>query len=268
MKNKVAVVTGAAGGLGEGICLALAREGANVVVSDLSLERAEATASRISALGVKTLAVKTDVRSKDDCQRLVAESVEGMGGIDILVCCAGMGGFVSPDSRGKATLENISEDEWDLTVDINLKGVFLCNQAVSPLFKKQKSGKIINIASVGGRKGVEFIPHYSASKSGVIVFTQAIALEMAGHGVTVNSVCPGLIWTDMWERGAQVLSKDPAFEGMSLAQVFDAMVKQMIPTNKAQTPADIGNAVVFLASPEADQITGQSLNVCGGAAMN
>jgi meso-butanediol dehydrogenase / (S,S)-butanediol dehydrogenase / diacetyl reductase len=270
LKDKVAIVTGGGGGLGRGICLSLAKEGAQVVVSDLNPELAQQTVEKIKASGQKAIAVTTDVRKKEDCQQLVDTAIEQMGSLDILVCGAGVGGFATPGATDEpAVLENISEAEWDLTIDVNLKGVFLCNQAVAPHFKKQKSGKIVNISSIGGRKGVDFIPHYSASKSGVIVFSQAVALQLAPFSINVNTICPGVIWTPMWRTGATALANTiPQFKGMEPEAIFEVMVEQMIPMKRAQSPADIGNAVVFLASSEADQITGQALNVCGGAAMN
>ncbi len=267
LKDQVAIVTGGGGGLGEGICLCLAREGAHVVVSDVKLALAEKVASKVKEMGRKALALQTDVRMAKECQSLIEKSRKEMGRIDILVCGAGVSGFVyRRDSKEPPILETISEDDWNLTIDVNLKGVFLCNQAVAPYFKQQKRGKIINVSSIGGRKGVDFIPHYCASKAGVIVFTQAVALQMAPYNINVNSVCPGIIWTPIWDEASKVLSQSyPAFQGMSPDQVFNAVVQNMIPLRRPQTPEDIGNAVVFLASEEAKEITGQALNIDGGA---
>ncbi|MEW5723827.1 MAG: SDR family NAD(P)-dependent oxidoreductase [Thermodesulfobacteriota bacterium] len=270
LKDKVAVVTGGGGGLGEGICLALAEEGARVVVSDLKLEAAERVAAGVRAAGRQALAVQTDVRSPDQCQALMDTAVEKMGALDILVCAAGEGGFTLWDgSEAPPVLENISEEQWDLTLDVNLKGVFLCNRAAAPHFRRQKSGKIINISSIGGRKGIDWIAHYSAAKAGVITLTQAVALQMAPFGVNANTVCPGVIWTPMWDRGAAVLSKThPLLKGMPPEDLFKAVVGQMIPLGRPQTKEDIGRAVVFLASDQAKEITGQALNVDGGAMFN
>jgi NAD(P)-dependent dehydrogenase (short-subunit alcohol dehydrogenase family) len=270
LKDKVAIVTGGGGSLGEGICLCLAREGARVAVSDLNYHLAKEVAVKIQDEGQKAVALKTDVRLPEDCRGLINTTLQEMGQIDILVCNAGTGGFeLRGDSKEPAILENISEEEWNLTVDVNLKGVFLCNQAVAPYFKKQKRGKIINISSVGGRKGVDFVPHYCASKAGVIVFTQAVALQLAPFNINVNSLCPGVIWTPMWEKGARAISDTyPPFKGMPPEKVFEVMVDQMIPLKRPQSAQDIGKAVVFLASEDADQITGQSLNVDGGAVFS
>jgi NAD(P)-dependent dehydrogenase (short-subunit alcohol dehydrogenase family) len=270
LKDKVAIVTGAGGGLGEGICLCLAREGAHVVVSDVNAAAAEKLAVKIREAGSKAVVVKTDVRVARECKELVASTVKEMGKVDILVCNAGVSGFVHRrDSEEPPILETISEEDWNLTIDVNLKGTFLCNQAVVPYFKEQKGGKIVNISSIGGRKGVDFIPHYCASKAGVILFTQAIALQLAPYNVNANTVCPGLIWTPMWEEAAHVLALSyPAFKGLTPDQVFEGAVQNMIPLRRPQMPDDIGNAVVFLASDEAKQITGQALNVDGGAVFN
>lgn len=270
LKNDVAVVTGGGGGLGEGICLCLAREGAHVVVSDLNPNLAEKVVYKVKEMGQKSLAVKTDVRVAEQCEKLIEKSLEEMGHIDILVCGAGVGGFVyRPDSDAPVILENISEEDWNLTLDVNLKGVFLCNRAIAPYLRKQNRGKIINIASIAGRKGIDWIPHYSASKAGVIVFTQAVALQLAPYNVNVNTVCPGVIRTPMWDAGARVLSQGyPPFKGMSPDDVFNAVVQSMIPMRRPQTAEDIGNIVVFLASREAKEITGQAINVDGGAYLN
>lgn len=269
-ENQVAIVTGGGGGLGEGICLCLAREGAHVVVSDVKLALAEKVAAKVRELGRQSLAIATDVRMADQCQELMDVSLREMGRVDILVCGAGVGGFeFRKDSDAPPTIENISEEDWDLTIDVNLKGVFLCNRAVAPHFKEQQAGKIINISSVGGRKGIDWIAHYSASKAGVIVLTQSVALQLAPYGVNVNTVCPGVIRTPMWDTGAMVLSKSyPPFQGMSPDEVFQAVVQTMIPMARPQTPEDIGNTVVFLASEEAKEITGQAINVDGGAFTN
>jgi meso-butanediol dehydrogenase/(S,S)-butanediol dehydrogenase/diacetyl reductase len=271
LKDQVAIVTGGGGGLGEGICLCLAREGAHVVVSDVDLALAENVAQKVKEMGRESLACKTDVRMPDQCETLVKETLDKMGRLDILVCGAGVGGFSywNEEEAPLPVLENITEEEWDLTIDVNLKGVFLCNRAVAPHFKEQKKGKIINLSSIGGRKGIDWIAHYSASKAGVIVFTQAVALQLAPYHVNVNTICPGLIRTPMWDTGAKVLAKSyPPFDGMNPDEVFQAVVQNMIPMKRAQTAEDIGNAVVFLASEEAKEITGQAINVDGGATFN
>jgi len=266
LKNKVAIVTGGGGGLGEGISLCLAREGADVVVSDLKLETAEKIAAQVREKGVKAIAIQTDVRFTDQCQDMIDTTLREMGGLDILVCNAGVGGY-SPDRDPSKPLniENISDEEWDMVIDVNLKGVFLCNRAVIPHFKKQRSGKIINIASIGGRMPLDFLAHYDTSKAGVIALTQAIAMHMARYNVNVNSICPGLIKTELGANMGHMLSAShPVFRGMDPETVFETLVKNSVRKRTPQTPEDIGNAVVFLASEEGKEIVGQGINVCGG----
>jgi len=270
LQHKVAVVTGGAGTIGEGICLSLARAGADVVVSDIHEQPTARVAAAVKEMGRRSLAVSTDVRSAGQCRSLIDQTLQAMGSLDILVCAAGVSGLdLSSRERMPAIIENISEEEWNLTIDVNLKGVFFCNQAVTPHFRMENKGKIINIASIGGRQGVPFIPHYSASKAGVIVFSQAMALQLAPHNINVNTICPGVIWTPMWEKGAQALADTyPHFKNMAPGDVFAAMVENMIPLKRPQTAEDIGKLAVFLASPDADQITGQAINVDGGAILS
>jgi meso-butanediol dehydrogenase/(S,S)-butanediol dehydrogenase/diacetyl reductase len=263
LKDKVAIVTGGGGGIGEGICLRLAEEGADVTVSDINCDTADKVAEKIRGKGRKALAVKTDVSQPDQCRALVQDTLKEMGGLDIMVCCAGIMGFAH--RKGKTwsiDIEDIPEEDWDMTIDINLKGVFLCNQAVIPHFKEQESGKIVNVASVAGRRGVSLLAPYAASKAGVISLTQSIAQYLAPFNINVNTICPGIIWTPMWEEGVQVLSQDGP-EAMR-QEIFKNIVESEIAFKRVQYPEDMGNAVVFLVSEEAREITGQALNVCGG----
>ena len=267
LKDKVAVVTGGGGGIGEGICLRLAEEGADVFVSDINQDTAEKVAQKIRDIGPRALAVKTDVSKSDQCRSLINDTVKEMGRLDILICCAGIMGFAH--RKGKTwsiDIEDIPEEDWDLTLDINLKGVFLCNQAIIPHFKKQQSGKIVNIASIAGRRGVPFLAPYAASKAGVISLTQSMAQYLAPFNVNVNAICPGIIWTPMWEEGVQVLSQDGPEEMRQ--DIFKNIVENEIAFKRVQYPEDMGNAVVFLVSDEAREITGQALNVCGGMRFN
>jgi meso-butanediol dehydrogenase / (S,S)-butanediol dehydrogenase / diacetyl reductase len=269
LKDNVAIVTGGGGGLGEGISLCLAREGAQVVVSDLNLEQAEKVAEKIRGMGHRALANRADVRSADDCRQMVEAAIAACGHVDTLVCNAGVDGLPAEDSEAPPMIENILEEDWDVVMDVNLKGVFLSCRAAIPHFKERRSGRIVNIASVAGRQGIEFLPAYAATKAGVISLTQSIALQLAPYHVNVNCICPGIIWTPMWERLANYMTRsNPAFAGASPADTYNAVVQQMIPFGKPQTAEDIGNAAVFLASDEAKEITAQSLNVCGGIRMN
>jgi len=166
-------------------------------------------------------------------------------------------------------IENISEEDWDLTIDTNLKGVFLCNRAIAPYFKKQRKGKIINISSIAGRRETDWLPHYSASKAGVIVLSQAVAVQLAPYNVNVNTICPGLIWTSMSVVAGKIMSRTyPQFKDMNPTEVFNESIRTRVPLGRPQSPEAIGNAVIFLASDEASEITGQALNVDGGTVFN
>lgn len=270
LKEKVAIVTGGGSGIGEGICLCMAREGAQVVVSDINMESAEKVSHKIRQMGRDTLAVQTDVRKADHCRTLIKESLEAMGHIDILVCCAGVPGYSAANIAEDMTrIEHISEDDWNFTIDTNLKGVFLCMKAVAPYFKEKKRGKIINIASIAGRRGADWIPHYSASKAGVIVLSQAIAVQLGPFHINVNTICPGYIKTPMWDLGGKIMAKTyPGFKDMNPDEIFDEIIKNRVPLGRPQSPESIGNAAVFFASAESDDITGQALNIDGGSFFN
>lgn len=270
LKDKVALVTGAGGGLGEGICRCLAREGAHVVASDLNYDAAQRISQIVADEGRRSIAISADVRDADQCRNMVETTAESLGRLDILVCNAGFGGyFADRDPDRLLTIENITEEEWDMTFDVNTKGVFLCNKAVLPLFKEQRSGKIINIASLSARNPLDFIAHYGASKAAVINFTQAVAMHMARYQVNVNAICPGLIQTGMGDSMGAVLGQShPVFKGLDPEAIFNMLVKNSVRKRTPQTAKDIGNAVVFLASDEASEIVGQTINVCGGMAFN
>jgi meso-butanediol dehydrogenase / (S,S)-butanediol dehydrogenase / diacetyl reductase len=269
MKDQVVIVTGGGGGIGEGICLCMAREGANVVVSDYDLTIAEGVAEKVEKAGQKALAVQTDVRKADDCRHLVEKTIDTMGKLDVMVCNAGVDGLPLDDTKEPHLIENIREESWDHVMDVNLKGIFQCCKVCVPYFKEKKTGKIINIASVAGRQGVDTLLPYAASKAGVISFTQSLAIQLAPYHINVNTVCPGIIWTPMWKRLTMHLGTvSELFAEASSEEIFDAAVQQAIPFGKPQTAEDIGNSVVFFASKDAEEITGQALNVCGGMRMN
>ncbi|MFT4581447.1 MAG: meso-butanediol dehydrogenase/(S,S)-butanediol dehydrogenase/diacetyl reductase [Gammaproteobacteria bacterium] len=268
LENNVAIVTGGGGGLGEGISLCLAREGASVVVADLNLDNAETVAVKIRELGGNAHAHQADVTRLSDCERTIEAAIDTFGRLDTLVCNAGVDGLPVGEPE-PPLLENVREDDWDLVMGVNVKGVFLSCRAAIPYFKKERRGRIINISSVAGRQGVEFLPAYAASKAAVISLTQSLALQLAPFHVNANCICPGIIWTPMWERLATFMTRsNPAFHGVEPSVAFDAVVAQMIPFGKPQTPDDIGATAVFLASEDAKEITAQALNVCGGIRMN
>jgi NAD(P)-dependent dehydrogenase (short-subunit alcohol dehydrogenase family) len=246
LDGKVALVTGARRGIGRGIALALAEAGAKVVVTDIDEKECEAVVKEIEKLGSEGLAKKLDVTNKKEVEEAIKAAVDKFGKLDILVNNAGICPF-------KPFLE-LTEEDWDKVLDINLKGYFLCAQAAAKEMAKQKWGRIINIASVAmGQTGIGFpnLVHYVASKGGVAGMTEAMALELAPYGINVNAISPGVIETKMAEP---VISDPAAREG----------ILKRVPKGRVGQPKDIASAVVYLASEEADYVTGAILVVDGG----
>jgi 3-oxoacyl-[acyl-carrier protein] reductase len=241
--REVAIVTGAARGIGRAIAMALSAEGASVLLSDVS-EAVHETAAEIRNSGGQAGSVVGNVTKEADCEAMVNEAVKLFGKLDILVNNAG----ITKDNL----LLRMSEADWDAVLGINLKGTFLCTKAAIKPMMKQRSGKIINIASVIGIMGNPGQANYSASKGGVIAFTKTMAKELGSRNIRVNAIAPGFIESKMTE----VLSDDAK----------DKLIKA-IPLGVLGKPEYVANAVVFLASPEACYTTGQVLNVDGGMVM-
>jgi 3-oxoacyl-[acyl-carrier protein] reductase len=244
LTGKVALVTGAAQGIGKAIALLLARNGADMVVSDINLEKAEETVKEIRAIGPKAMAVKVDVANLSDVERMVTGILEKLAKIDILVNNAGI-------TRDKLVLR-MTEEDWDAVLGVNLKGTFNCTKAVLRHMAKQRSGKIVNIASVVGEMGNAGQANYSASKAGVIGLTKTIAREYGQRGINVNAVAPGYIETPMTEAILEKAKEE---------------IGKLIPLNRLGKPEDIAEAVLFLVSEESSYITGHVLNVNGGIYM-
>lgn len=244
LNGKIALVTGAAQGIGREIALALANDGADVAICDVNLEAAQKTASEIEAKGRKSLAVKANVAASADVTAMIDQIVEKFGRIDILVNNAGI-------TRDGLILR-MKDEDWDLVLSINLKGAFLCTKAALKHMSKQRSGTIINIASIVGAMGNAGQANYVASKAGLIGLTKTIAREYANRGITANAVAPGFIETAMTQALAE--------------NVRQELAKQ-IPMGKLGTPEDVANAVRFLASPWASYISGQVIHVNGGMYM-
>jgi 3-oxoacyl-[acyl-carrier protein] reductase len=240
----VALVTGGAQGIGKAVAFLLARNGADIIVSDINLEKAEETAKELQALGRKTMAMKVDVANLDQVEKMVGAILEKFGQIDILVNNAGI-------TRDKLILR-MTEEDWDAVLNINLKGTFNCTKAVVRQMSKQRSGKIVNIASVVGEMGNAGQANYAASKAGVIGFTKTIAREFAQRGINVNTIAPGYIETPMTD---------------SLPEKVKEELKRLIPMERLGKPDDVAEAVLFLVSDTSSYITGQVLNVNGGIYM-
>lgn len=262
LAGKVAVVTGGGSGIGRGIVLAMAREGADISIPDIQPINAERVADEVKALGRRVIAMKADVTSSADVKAMLDRTRDALGRLDILVNNAG-----AAAPPGMPFLNNTEED-WDRAFAVNTKSVFLTSKAVAPYFIERKAGRIINIASIAGPLSAVTMPPYSVAKAGVITFTRVVAKELAPHRVTVNAICPGVLWTSFWEKlAAHIAGTNPAFAGMTPRQVFDKRVSDIVPMKCEQMPEDIGWAAVFLASDEARFITGQALNVDGGCVM-
>ena len=244
LTGKVALVTGAAQGIGKAVALLLARNGADIVISDINLEKAEETAKEVQALGRKALATKVDVATLGDVEKMVETILAQFGKVDILVNNAGI-------ARDKLILR-MTEEDWDAVLNINLKGTFNCTKAVVRHMSKQRSGKIVNIASVVGEMGNAGQGNYAASKAGVIGFTKTIAREFAQRGINVNAIAPGYIETPMTD---------------ALPDKAKEELKRLIPMDRLGKPEDVAEAVLFLVSESANYITGQVLNVNGGIYM-
>ncbi len=261
LNGQIAIVTGAASGIGRAIAMRLSLEGAAIVAADLKGNAAEKLIQEIKGLGRRGLALQTDVSSEKEVERMVKESRENFGQIDILVNNAGTGSV--------GLIIDHTVEDWEKPIQVNLKGTFLCARAVAKEMIPRKRGRIVNISSISGKSGEEFIGAYCASKFGVIGLTQVLARELARHWITVNAVCPGYIWTPMWQELAKWFKENfPSLAGKSLQEIFENRVKSVTPLRRPQTAEDIANLVAFLVSEEARNITGQAINVDGGAVMH
>ncbi|MGQ9870500.1 3-oxoacyl-[acyl-carrier-protein] reductase [Leptodesmis sp.] len=243
LKDKVAIVTGASRGIGRATALALASEGANVVVNYASSqEAADKVVAEITAMGSQAIALSADVSQADQVDNLVNAVMEKWGRIDVLVNNAG----ITRDTL----LLRMKLEEWQAVIDLNLTGVFLCTRAVSKIMLKQRSGRVINITSVAGQMGNPGQANYSAAKAGVIGFTKTVAKELASRGITVNAVAPGFIATDM------------------TSDLNAEEILKFIPLNRYGQPEEVAGMIRFLAAdPAAAYITGQVMNVDGGMVM-
>lgn len=269
LKDKIAIVTGAGQGIGKGVAMRLACEGAHVVVAEYDAQAAEHTADNVKSLGVQALAFPIDLSDETQIQPLVDAVVRTFGRVDILVNNAGR-------MQTKPMLE-LAPQDWDRIVDTNQRGLFFCMQAVARQMIAQlpeetrngdraprSMGKIVNFSSVAGRSGRPYAAHYAASKAAVISLTKSAALALARYNINVNAIAPGVTPTPMWaqidqERG-QLFGSQP---GEALSSIIET-----IPLKRAASVEDVAGAVVFLCSADSDYITGQCLNLDGGLEMD
>lgn len=240
LEGQVAIVTGGGGGIGKATCLTFAREGAEIVIPEVNIANAEAAAAEIQALGRKCKVIETDVSNGESVRTMVRQTLEAFGRIDILVNNAGIFSYTRIDA--------CTEEEWDRMMAVNLKGPFLCAQAVMETMKTQQSGRIINLGSLAGQVGgiVASAP-YSASKAGVMCLTKSLARVLGEYGITVNSIAPGVAATEMAKNHPDMTDQIP------LGRVADA--------------SEIASAILFLASEEGRYLTGATLDVNGGIRM-
>jgi meso-butanediol dehydrogenase/(S,S)-butanediol dehydrogenase/diacetyl reductase len=256
LKGKVAIVTGGGRGIGRGIALRLAQDGADIVVNDVNSGNIDSVVKEVQALGRKSLGIVADVSKGKEVYAMVDKVVAEFGKLDIMVANAGI-------AQVKRALE-LTEEDWDNVFAVNAKGVFLCDQAAAKQMVQQKSGKIINCASIAGHAGFALLSHYSATKFAVRGFTQALAKELGPFGIQVNAYCPGIVGTAMWDLIDEEMGK---YLGLPKGETLKKY-SELITLGRVQTPDDVAAFVSYLASQDADYMTGQSVMIDGGIIMN
>jgi 3-oxoacyl-[acyl-carrier protein] reductase len=246
LKNRVAIVTGAARGIGKAVALTLVREGAKVALIDVEKERLEALKEEIEKNGGQVAAIVCDITKSSEVQAMVQQVQVRFGRIDILVNNAGI--------IRRGTIETVTEEDWDRVIEVNLKGTFNCCKAVVPIMKQQGYGKIVNVSSIAGKLGdITSAPGYGPSKAGMDALTKTLARQLAQYGINVNGVAPHAIETEMSAQWSDERRKE---------------IIASIPLGRLGKPDDVAEAVLFLASDEASFITGEILDVNGGALMD
>lgn len=247
LEGKAAVVTGGGRGIGRAICLAFAKEGADVIVNYATKDQpAQEVVEKIQQMGRRAVAVKGNVAVRADVERIIQSAIDHFGKIDILVNNAG--------ATRPAMLHKMTEDQWNEVIDIHLKGPFLCIQVASKYMMEQRSGKIINVTSAAGISGTKGQINYSSAKGGIIALTKSAARELAGYGITVNVVSPGYVSTEMTEK----IRTDP-----KLREIYTGRIL----LGRFAEPEEVAPVFVFLASDEANYITGQLICVDGGLGL-
>ena len=252
LKDKVALVTGSANGMGRSIAEKFAKEGCNLIINDLHLDPAQEVAEEIKSLGSDAIAIKADIGNSVEVTEMIETAADKFGRIDILVNCAG--GVSGTEGRGNS--DSIIEEEWDSVVNLNLKGPFLVTMGVLPYMKKNKYGKIIFISSMGAVNPCVSVIHYHAAKAGVLGLMTNLAFELAPVNIYVNAILPGPVETTFWDA---LIPRGPDRDAL-----FKAIAKKEVPLERIGKPEDIAGPALFLASGLSDYITGQVINVAGG----
>jgi NAD(P)-dependent dehydrogenase (short-subunit alcohol dehydrogenase family) len=254
LKDKVAIITGGASGIGRGTAVKFAEEGASVVVADITEPEGKTTAAEASRKGGESIFVRCDVTSSQQVQEMVSRVIRKFGHIDILVNNAG-----GVPGAGPGSITDISEEQWDKIVDLNLKGQFLCCKAVVPYMKEKKYGKIINISSLGAVHPPASIIHYHAAKGGVLSLTTNLAFELARFNINVNAILPGPIRTDFYTG---------ILENVPDKEAFFTDLGHKVPLQRIGTPEDIAGVALFLASELSSYVTGESIRAGGGLPLS
>ena len=254
--GKNVVINGANTGIGKAVAMKCAKEGANVILAVRNRKKVENLQKQIKIIGRNVVVIEMDVTKKETIKSLINESKKEFDQIHVFF-----------NNAGVSTMNqviDISEEEWDYNMNVNLKGVFLCCQQQALFLIKQGHGKIINNASMAGKRGASYLAHYAASKYGVIGFSKSLALELAPYGITVNCICPGFVKTDMQKREIEWESK--------IRNISESKVKKeyihMTPLGRLVEPKDVADTFTFLASDYSNFMTGQALNITGGIETN
>lgn len=253
LKNKVALITGAASGIGLAIAREFAKEGANVVLSDLNKEAAEQAVAELQSQGYNALAVDCDVTKEEDIDRSFAETIEAFGRLDILVNNAGL--------QHVAPLEDFPTDKFEFLLKVMLTAPFIATKKALPLMKAQQFGRVINMASINGLVGFAGKAAYNSAKHGVIGLTKVAALEAAPYGVTVNALCPGYVDTPLVQKQLADLAET---RNVPLEKVFEEVIYPLVPQKRLLSVQEIADYAVFLASDKAKGVTGQAVVLDGG----
>lgn len=256
LMGKTAIVTGAGRGIGRGIAIRLALDGADVAVSDINASDVDRVVEEVRAAGRQSLGIVADVTKGNEVSAMVDKVVDEFGKLDVMVANAGI-------AQVKQALE-LTEEDWDNIFAVNAKGVFWCDQAAAKHMVQQKSGKIINCAGVAGHTGLALLSHYSATKFAVRGFTQALAKELGPFGIQVNAYCPGIVGTAMADHIDEEMGKHLNLpKGETLKKY-----SELITAGRVETPDDVAAFVAYLASEDSDFMTGQSVMIDGGIIMN